>query len=110
MTETAQLIAAIGELRDTLQRVHLVNTLPPDLQLFTVQQILDVFQISERKFYDLKLPRYVHGGIVRYRVSDLPEHVRAHMRTFDGRPLEKRAARRKRSPTTQPSTSSQEAA
>jgi hypothetical protein len=97
MSETGRLIAAIDELKDTVRRFDIRAALPAELQLLTADEIMDVFQVEKSKFYEMKLPRFVDRGVIRYRVSDLPEYVRAKMQTFDGRPLEKREARRRRS-------------
>ena len=87
---------------DVLTNVARLRLLPRNVQLLTAKQVMEILQVGMTRFYELDLPRYVNGRVVRYRLSDLPAHIEAHMQTADGRPLEKRPMKR-RSPTNQPS-------
>jgi hypothetical protein len=91
-TSADKLIAVLQRIE---KKLDAPPALPPELTLLTAQQIMDVFQIKPTKFYELQLPKYVHGGVIRYRVCDLPDHITAHMQTHDGHPLFKRAMRKR---------------
>lgn len=89
-TESSKLLTVLERIEARLT----APALPPELQLLTRVEIQRIFKIERRKFFSLNLPRYKHGGVVRYRLSDLPDHIRQHMQTATGQPLEKRPMKR----------------
>jgi excisionase family DNA binding protein len=47
-------------------------------EYLTVKQAAELFNISERSLYDLKLLQVRRGRSVRFRRSDLERHLRSH--------------------------------
>lgn len=70
------------------------------LTLLTEKQVLSILQISKSFFYrNVRIPRFVDRGVVRYRLSDVRRYIQQHMRNVDGMPIAKKRCMRTKAST-----------